>query len=74
MPTKVTSRFATPLETARVLGVPRRRALELIKLANSILAESANNGLSRRNKKEAGSARPKAVKRQERAKRPKAAR
>ena len=73
MAVKVTSRFASPMDTAKALGVPRRRALELIKLANSILAESASNGFTRLNEK-ATSAKPRVAKRQKRAKRPKAAR
>jgi hypothetical protein len=33
---KVTSRFATPYDTARVLGVPKRRAEELIRRVRQI--------------------------------------
>jgi hypothetical protein len=73
MATKITAGFATPLETAERLGVPRRRAIELIKLVRSTHAVGRNgrpNGL----KAKKGSVKRKLSKRQMRAKSTKAAR
>jgi len=73
MAIKVTSRFATAMETADTLGVPRRRAAELIKLLDSMRISSKNNGVVER-KKKTGSTKRKLSKRQARAKVSKAAR
>jgi hypothetical protein len=73
MAVKVTSRFATAMDTANILGVPRRRALELIKLVDSIRGIGKNNGVVHE-KKKSDSIKRKLSKRRKRAKSSKAAR
>lgn len=73
MPVKIRSRFATAMETAEVLGVPRHRAVNLIRLVSPVTAAPENNG-NLPQKKEAPSIKRKLPKRQSRAKLSKAAR
>jgi len=67
MQTKVTAPFATPLEIAKILGVPRRRALALIRLVRLSHAVTQNNELNGR-KGNKGLVKRKLSKRQMRAK------
>ena len=73
MAVKITSRFATAMDTADRLGVPRSRAAKLIKLLESTDRTAKNNGDVRLIKK-TGSLKRKLSKRQTRAKFSKAAR
>jgi hypothetical protein len=73
MAIKINSRFATPMETADRLGVPRSRAEKLIKLIHSVSGAAKNNGIIQ-HKKKTGSLKRKHSKRQTRAKFSKAAR
>jgi hypothetical protein len=61
------------METAKILGVPRRRALELIKLVDSLHTASNNNGAAKPGTK-TNLEKRKVATRQKRAKSPKAAR
>jgi hypothetical protein len=70
---KITSRFATPLETAARLGVPRSRAEKLIELIDSPGIATKSRGVVRTKKKTASPKR-KLSKRQTRANLSKAAR
>jgi hypothetical protein len=72
-PSIITSRFATPMETADVLGVPRRRAKWLISLISQVSGRVKENGVPPV-KKKAASRKRKLSKRQTRAKFSKAAR
>jgi hypothetical protein len=72
MAVKITSRFATAMYTADRLGVPRSRAVKLIKLVDSLNRIEKNNGQVRAKTK--GSLKRKTSKRQTRAKLSKAAR
>ncbi len=72
MAVKITSRFATAMDTADALGVPRARAAKLIKLANSL--NGAEKKIGHMRSKTTGSAKRKPLKRQTRARISKAAR
>jgi hypothetical protein len=61
------------METAKILGVPRRRALELIKLVDSLHAASSNNGAAKHGTK-TNLEKRKVTKRKKRVKSPKASR
>lgn len=61
------------METAKVLGVSRRRALELVKLVDSLHGASSNNGAAKPGAK-TNLEKRKVATRQKRAKSPKAAR
>jgi hypothetical protein len=73
MAIRITSRFATPMETADALGVPRSRAAKLIELLHSVGRSAKKIGVIR-HKKKAASRKRKLLKRQTRAKFSKAAR
>jgi hypothetical protein len=73
MAIRITSRFATPMETADRLGVPRSRAMKLIELLHSAGRTAKKNAVIRHKKKTASPKR-KLSKRQMRAKFSKAAR
>jgi len=68
----IKSRFATAMDTADALGVPRKRAAELIKLLDSANAPEKKNG--RVQLKATGSLKRKTAKRQTRGRTSKAAR
>jgi hypothetical protein len=72
MAVKITSRFATAMDTADALGVSRARAAKLIKLLNSVRESRKKNGYMR--SKTTGSLKRKTSKRQTRARISKAAR
>jgi hypothetical protein len=72
MAVKIKYRFATAMDTADRLGVPRSRAAKLIKLVDSLNRTEKKNGHMR--PKATGSLKGKATKRQTRAKLSKAAR
>ena len=72
MAVKITSRFATAMDTADALGVSRARAAKLIRLLDSVIESRKKNGHTR--SKTTGSLRRKTSKRQARARISKAAR
>ena len=72
MAEKIKYRFATAMDTADRLGVPRSRAAKLIKLVDSLNPTENKNGQMR--SKTTGSLKRKISKRQTRAKFSKAAR
>jgi hypothetical protein len=72
MAIKITSRFATAMDTAEALGVPRARAVRLIKLMDSL--NGTEKIIGHKRSKTTGSPKRKTSKRQTRAGTSKAAR